>query len=429
MMVYISSNYSQYQYDYQGNRSRKVVYKNNIREERYYVGNFEVYRHYVNNSLDYERTSNNISDGDKVFARVDVKDSVETLIRYQYNNHLGSACLELDEIGAIISYEEYHPFGSTSYKAGRSPIEVSQKRYRYVGKERDEETGLYYYGARYYASWLCRFISVDPLNEKYPELSAYQYASNRPISGIDLDGLEFKSAIKNVSNAFGIPFDDLSGITNKRVHQFANMQGKPEKLNCFQSCLYIWSTTDNPYVTEYLKELDNKIYKDNNYTANMSSPHPTVAEFKNNPDKYHYFISPKDINLVEPGDMIALNPIIGIWGHYAIVMESPSIVGNNMEIKLGTTLANDGLFGEKTYQFKFENNRWVRGYLYLEGFLRVEENIITIERHQREEVPPKMSINKDLTIKYEQEELQLEYRDEKLLIPLPIENRKNRNKN
>jgi len=71
--------------------------------------------------------------------------------------------------------------------------------YKYCGKERDEETGLYYYGARYYAAWLCRFVSVDPLNEKYPELSAYQYASNRPITMIDLDGLE----------AFPNPFDQV----------------------------------------------------------------------------------------------------------------------------------------------------------------------------------------------------------------------------
>jgi RHS repeat-associated protein len=68
--------------------------------------------------------------------------------------------------------------------------ETSLKRYKYVGKERDEETGLYYYGARYYAAWLCRFVSVDPLQHKYPHYTPYQYAGNKPISYIDLDGLE-----------------------------------------------------------------------------------------------------------------------------------------------------------------------------------------------------------------------------------------------
>ena len=68
--------------------------------------------------------------------------------------------------------------------------DVSQKRYKYVHKERDDETGLYYYGARYYAPWLCRFVSVDPLKDKFPYYTTYQYAGNKPINAIDLDGLE-----------------------------------------------------------------------------------------------------------------------------------------------------------------------------------------------------------------------------------------------
>ena len=60
----------------------------------------------------------------------------------------------------IISYEEYYPYGSTSYQAGRSATEVSSKRYRYTGKERDEESGLDYHGARYYAPWLGRWVSA-----------------------------------------------------------------------------------------------------------------------------------------------------------------------------------------------------------------------------------------------------------------------------
>ncbi len=57
-------------------------------------------------------------------------------------------------------------------------------------KERDRESRFYYYGARYYAGWLCRFVSVDALKDDYPELTTFQYASNNPITNIDLDGLE-----------------------------------------------------------------------------------------------------------------------------------------------------------------------------------------------------------------------------------------------
>src|SRR6202011_2633274 len=88
--------------------------------------------------------------------------SPTSLIRYQFDNHLGSACLELDDNAAVISYEEYFPYGSTSYQARPNNADVSLKRYRYTGKERDEENGFYYHGARYYAPWLGRWTSADP---------------------------------------------------------------------------------------------------------------------------------------------------------------------------------------------------------------------------------------------------------------------------
>ena len=107
--------------------------------------------------------------------------------RYQFDNHLGSASLELDDLANVISYEEYYPYGETSYRAGRTASEVNQKRYRYTGKEKDEESGLYYHGARYYACWLGRWISVDPEQQF---TSSYLYAANRynPINSVDKDG-------------------------------------------------------------------------------------------------------------------------------------------------------------------------------------------------------------------------------------------------
>ncbi len=205
---------SYYNYDAQGNRTRKVVEKGNIIEIRYYIGNYELYQRQVNGSLDFERTTLNISDDEKVFVRIEQKTGENEVIRYQYDNHLGSACLELDDVGQIISYEEYHPFGTTSYRSGRTEIEVSLKRYKYCGKERDEETGLYYYGMRYYAAWICRFVSVDPLQFKYPHYTPYQYAGNRPITMIDLDGTEPEDPQKQ--KTYTVQRGDTpSGITEK----------------------------------------------------------------------------------------------------------------------------------------------------------------------------------------------------------------------
>jgi RHS repeat-associated protein len=173
-----------------GISSRKVINKDNIIETRYYLDGFELYRREVNGAIDYERTTLNISDEEKVFVRVEKKTNEPEIVRYQYDNHLGSACLELDYTGRIISYEEYHPFGTTSYRSGRSETEVSLKRYKYCGKERDEQTGFYYYGMRYYAAWLCRFVSVDPLQFEYPQLTSYNYAGNKPITHIDIEGMQ-----------------------------------------------------------------------------------------------------------------------------------------------------------------------------------------------------------------------------------------------
>jgi RHS repeat-associated protein len=188
-----------YCYDINGERTRKVSEKQGgIKEIRYYLGGYEVFRKFVSGDLDKERQSLHIDDDKKKVALIETLTIEEgdeitnpaSNIRYQYDNHLGSACLELSSTAAIISYEEYHPFGTTSYRSGVSEAEVSLKRYKYVGKERDEETGLYYHGARYYAAWLCRFVSVDPLQHSYPYLTPYNYAGNKPITHIDIDGMQ-----------------------------------------------------------------------------------------------------------------------------------------------------------------------------------------------------------------------------------------------
>lgn len=76
----------------------------------------------------------------------------------------------------------------------------SEYRYGFNGKENDSEVkgdgNQQDYGMRIYDSRLGRFLSVDPLTAKYPELTPYQFASNRPIDGVDLDGNEWASQSK-----------------------------------------------------------------------------------------------------------------------------------------------------------------------------------------------------------------------------------------
>jgi RHS repeat-associated protein len=107
----------------------------------------------------------------------------QQLIRYQLGNHLESASLELDDQGDIISYEEYTPYGSTSYMAAKTA-----KRFRYSSKERDEENGLCYHGARYYAPWIGRWSQPDPHKENYFDISPYVFTLGNPIRLTDPNG-------------------------------------------------------------------------------------------------------------------------------------------------------------------------------------------------------------------------------------------------
>ncbi len=107
--------------------------------------------------------------------------------RYSLDNHLGSSTLELDGEGNKLTYEEYYPFGGTAIWTAKSQIEAKYKYVRYSGKERDA-TGLYYYGYRYYAPWLGRWLNPDPAGT-VDGLNLYRMVRNNPVLFKDADGL------------------------------------------------------------------------------------------------------------------------------------------------------------------------------------------------------------------------------------------------
>ncbi|GFM79935.1 hypothetical protein PSCICN_06270 [Pseudomonas cichorii] len=120
-------------------------------------------------------------------------------VRYSLDDHLGSSTLELDQQGGLISQEGYYPFGGTAWWAARSAVEAKYKTVRYSGKELDA-SGLYYYGFRYYAPWLQRWINPDPAGD-IDGLNLYQMLGNNPISRFDLDGRMDSSAQQDRSKA------------------------------------------------------------------------------------------------------------------------------------------------------------------------------------------------------------------------------------
>lgn len=178
-----------YVYDAAGERVRKVTEgQGAVRaKERVYVGRYEVFRDFASGT---ERETLHVMDDERRVARVETRTDNDSgsLVRYQFDNHLGTACLEVGGSNAaeVISYEEYYPYGSTAYQ-GVSPEETVPKRYRYTGKECDEETGLYYHGARYYAPWLGRWTACDPKNTADGS-SVYSYVRGNPVRFWDPDG-------------------------------------------------------------------------------------------------------------------------------------------------------------------------------------------------------------------------------------------------
>ena len=186
-------------YDASGQRVRKVREKApGLTEERIYLGGFEIFRKHGGpigaNTATLERETLHVMDDMQRISLVETRtlaaagndQAPRQLIRYQFGNHLSSASLELDEQAQIISYEEYAPYGSSTYQAVRSQTETA-KRYRYTGKERDEESGLYYHGARYYAAWLGRWVSTDPIGIA-DDVNLYTYTRCNPVIHLDPEG-------------------------------------------------------------------------------------------------------------------------------------------------------------------------------------------------------------------------------------------------
>ena len=206
-----------YVYDGNGGRTRKVteLAGGQVKDERISVGGFEIYRNYGPNAL--VRETLHVMFGPRRIALVETRTDPaqpEQLIRYQFGNALGSAVLELDDAGQVITYEEYAPYGSSTYQAVRSQVEAP-KRYRYGGKERDEESGLYFHGARYYAPWIARWTNPDPAGAG----NLYVYCLCNPLRLTDPDGRNPKPPPHQVGS--------YGKVAGDHVHQVASRTNAP----------------------------------------------------------------------------------------------------------------------------------------------------------------------------------------------------------
>ena len=148
---------------------------------------------------------------------------------YYYNqDHLGNNREVVDASGTVRQVTNYYPFG-TPYTESSAVMDASLQPYKYNGKELDRMHGLntYDYGARQYNPVLGRWDRMDPLCEKYYDVSPYGYCGNNPVNAIDPDGRDeweinkqgeiIKKIKTKQHDAFFILGDDNKRIIDKSI--------------------------------------------------------------------------------------------------------------------------------------------------------------------------------------------------------------------
>ena len=138
-------------------------------------------------------------------------DDYERMQFYYHPDHLGSSSYITNLDGEVAQHIEYVPFGEVFIEERNNTWNTP---YLFNAKEFDEETGMYYYGARYYEPRLSLWMTVDPMEENLPSSSTYSYAANNPIRFIDMEGkIPFDKSVAHtrISSRFGIRKHPITG--------------------------------------------------------------------------------------------------------------------------------------------------------------------------------------------------------------------------
>ncbi|MFE5806232.1 SpvB/TcaC N-terminal domain-containing protein [Streptomyces sp. NPDC056491] len=227
-----------YQYDAAGRRVRATVDRGGTVETRVYDGPWERYTKTVGEQVRLERDSLHVTDEGTRLALVE-RTGGRTLVRFQLGDLLDSAVVEVDGNGRLLSYEEYHPYGTTSFRSAAGAAQVSLKRYRFNGKEQDTETGFAYHGARYYAPWLARWTAPDPVQPSNSG-NSYAYGADNPVRFTDPDGRNDRDAVGKVLDQARAGYEKFKNIKHQGEAGDVASWGK--------QLLSKWSTTARNWI-------------------------------------------------------------------------------------------------------------------------------------------------------------------------------------
>jgi len=270
-------------------------------------------------------------------------------IYYYHSDHLGSANYITDAEGEIYEHMLYLPYGEIWIDEGSDPFKLG---YKFTGKEMDEETGLTYFGARYYDPQTSNWISTDPAIGEYVKgkvgegfyktnnISLYSYSFNNPITMVDPDGLAAWKASNTWANTNKAKFKRQFSANAQKIASAAATRG--ETIDCADVALtaLILTAYENklslsvPYYDAKSKSYKKMRSSDKQYQNAMDM----VKDVKNKMGAISIFdpgarlTKKKDIDNLEAGDMI----LYDLRSH-----GSPSYKGHTMIVEGAFTVVND----------------------------------------------------------------------------------------
>lgn len=259
-MIYDSSGWS-HQWDYKGrliesNGPEDIFYSYDYEKSRLSKSSAGETDYYFNKYFEFdgEGSIKSIYLGDMKIAVIDQSTSGNQLA-YQHLDHLSGANIETDNNGNVISMVDYYPYGETRFEAKKDGYEND---YKFTGQELDEESGLYYYGARYYHPVIGRFVSEDAWEGDYLDpqsLNKYSYVMNNPVKYTDPTGNSFQESLnwlrygvyadnREIANYERIALklqnseSGTSYLISKDTQKYINDRASDEFLGSLNYCLF-----------------------------------------------------------------------------------------------------------------------------------------------------------------------------------------------
>ena len=223
---------------------------------------------------------------------------------FYHSDHLGSTSYITDDHANITQYDAYLPYGELLVDEHSSSEDLP---YKFNGKQFDEETGLYYYGARYMDPKISMWLGVDPLMEKYPNVTGYCYTMDNPIKFIDPNGKE-TYVIKNKTGTYTV----VGGILNNNRGIYIASKDKSGKYTIKGEMIGISTSTTTFDNTDANKgkggwaigaQINPNDKSGINFLNKIVSSNVTLGDYMNNARTNH----PYDFKVTNGGDKVISN--------------------------------------------------------------------------------------------------------------------------